>query len=112
MANRMCELCGKSVGHAPKTEVWGWDVEPKVGKRIFPDGWNGWYGELIPGDSFSPLRISTNSDGPIKSLAVRIEVTGRTLTTKYSCRVVRVKVIFVGDCEPDTVSGGWMAVPW
>ena len=99
---------------AQLTEIWGRDVTPQVGRIVRPDGWT-MYGRLIAGDSFSALRLTTNSYGPVKDLAVKIEVTGRTLQRDprdRSMRVVRVKVIFVGDCEPDIVSGGWMEIPW
>ena len=66
---------------------------------------------LVTGDSFSTFRLPTNSGGPIKSLAVEIEVTGRTY--RYSAagnRQIRVKITFPGDCEPDTVTHGWMNI--
>jgi hypothetical protein len=92
------------------TAIWGVSVEPQVGSYIKPDGWP--LGEaLLPGDSFSPFRIPVSNGGPIKSLAVRIEVTGRTFQRKNGGRVVRVKIIFPGDCEPDTVTHGYMSIP-
>ena len=96
---------------APRTEIYGWDVTPKVGSFIKPDGWA--FGQrLIAGDSFSTFRIPVNSLGPIKDLAVEIEVTGRTLQKKHGMRMVRVKVTFPGDGESDTVTSGYMEVPW
>jgi hypothetical protein len=90
------------------TEIWGHPVEPKVGSYVKPDGWS--YGDcLIAGDEFSPFRIPAGSI-VIESLAVRIEVTGRTLQLHKGRLSVRVKVVFVGDGEPDTVCGGFMAV--
>ena len=92
-------------------DIWGWDAAPKIGRYVRPDGWS--IGEcLIAGDDFSSFRLPTNSNGPIKSLAVEIETTGRTLRKAGGMRCVRVKVTFVGDCEPDQVCGGWMEVPW
>ena len=93
------------------TEIWGFNVTPQVGRWVKPDGWP-IGASLIDGDSFSPLRLSTNSNGPVKSLAVRVETTGRTVQRVSGLRVVRVRITFVGDCEPDTVVGGYMEVPW
>jgi hypothetical protein len=93
------------------TEVWGFDVQPQVGLYVKPDGW-AYGGRLIEGDSFSELRLTTNSGGPITDLAVRIEVTGRTLQRKQGVRSVRVRIVFIGDGEPDTITGGYMEVPW
>ena len=89
----------------------GIDVTPRVGCRIKPDGWP--FGEqLIEGDSFSALRVLTGS-AVIKSLAVRVEVTGRTIQYKNWEQRVRVRITFLGDCEPDTVVHGWMWLnPW
>jgi len=93
------------------TAIYGIDVTPQVGRYVKPDGW--FLGaNLTAGDSFSPFRLPTNSGGPIKCLAVRVEVTGRTLKRVAGLRVVRVRITFVGDCEPDTVVGGYMEIPW
>lgn len=91
-------------------EIYGQNVEPQLGSAVKPDNWP-WYQRLIPGDSFSPFRIPVNSMGPIKDLAVRVEVTGRTIQRVQGYTVVRVRITFPGDCEPDTVCGGWMQVP-
>jgi hypothetical protein len=48
--------------------------------------------------------------GERETRAVRIEVTGRTLQWKHDRRVVRCRVVFLGDCEPDVETGGWLAV--
>lgn len=86
------------------------DVTPTVGTYVKPDGWA--FGErLTEGDSFSTFRLPTGSGGPIKSLAVEVEVTGRTIQRKWDMRLVRCKITFVGDCEPDTVVRGWLEVP-
>jgi len=85
------------------------EVTPAVGKYVKPDGWV-LGGQLIEGDDFSALRLTTNSGGPITDLAVRIEVTGRTLRTMHGTLAVRVRVIFVGDGEPDSFCGGIMGV--
>lgn len=92
-------------------EIWGWDAAPKIGRYVRPDGWD--IGSLLEaGDDFSSFRLPTNSNGPIKSLAVEIETTGRTLQDHFGIRCVRVKICFPGDCEPDQFCGGWMEVPF
>lgn len=93
------------------TEIDSFDVRPAVGRWIKPDGWD-CGSSLTEGDSFSTFRIPTQSNGPIKDLAVEIRVTGRTLQRKWEMRLVRVEITFPGDCEPDTVTHGWMEVPW
>ncbi len=96
---------------APGTEIWGWDVTPKVGRYILPDGWS--HGEcLTEGDHFSTFRLPTGYSFGVTSVACEIEVTGRTLREVKGFRAVRVKITFPGDCEPDTVMGGYMSVPW
>jgi hypothetical protein len=93
------------------TDIWGWDTTPAVGRYVKPDGW-AWGRKLEAGDSFSTFRLPVNDLGPIKSIATEIQVTGRTLQRIAGLRVVRVKIIFPGDCAPDTVTGGWMEIPW
>ena len=99
------------ITHGEPTVIWGRDVTPVAGRYVKPDGWHVG-GRLIEGDSFSALRLTTNSGGPITDLAVRIEVTGRTLRTTHGTWAVRVRVIFVNDGEPDTVCGGIMGVDY
>lgn len=94
------------------TEIYGREVKPAVGSYVIPDGWSPWGERLIPGDSFSTFRIPTRSGGPIKSLAIEVEVTGRTPQRKQGDCYVRVKITFPGDGEPDTVCGGWMKLDW
>jgi len=92
------------------TEIYGTDVNPQVGRYIKPDGWR--FGELLAaGDDFSTFRLPTGHTVGITSLAVEIEVTGRTLQRREGeSGWVRVKIIYVGDGEPDQYSGGWMKV--
>ena len=91
-------------------------VTPAVGKRVIPDGWgnpgNTSGSLLIPCDDWdkADFRLPTGYHEFHYDLAVNVEVTGRTVQSKGGCYVIRVKVTFVGDCEPDTISGGWMEV--
>lgn len=95
------------------TEIYGMEISPKIDSLIMPDNWPAWNcSRLVAGDSFSTFRLPLNSNGPIKSLAVEIKVTGRTLQRHNGLRCVRVQITFPGDCEPDTVTGGWMEIPW
>ncbi len=88
----------------------GYDVTPAPGRYIAPDGWT-WGDRLVAGEEPYPLRLmlpSGRNGGPIKSLAVRIEVTGRTVQKWKSGDAVRVRIVFLGDGEPDTSTGGYM----
>ena len=91
-------------------KIWGVPVDARVGMLVFSDQWSGWSGRLLPGDTFSPLRMTLGRLGERETRAVRIEVTGRTLQWKHDRRVVRCRVVFLGDCEPDVETGGWLAV--
>lgn len=90
---------------------YGRPVEVKPDAYVVPDGWRGFGGRLREaGDGFSTYRLPVNSQGPIESLAVEIEITGRTIQTFQGNNCVRVRVVFKGDCEPDQTSGGWMKI--
>jgi hypothetical protein len=90
------------------TAINDYDVTPKVGSYIKPDGWP--IGScLVAGDSFSEFRLPTHQT-VITSLAVRIEATGRTLQYKGGDLMVRVRIVFIGDCEPDSHTHGYMKV--
>lgn len=91
-------------------EIYGIDCTPRVGLMIRPENW-AMSSILLPGDDFSPFRIRTSND-IIPSLACRVEVTGRTFQKDKGCRVVRVKITFVGDGEPDQFCRGFMGVPY
>ena len=84
------------------------DIEIRVGSVIQIDGWK-LSCRVGEGDDFSPFRIPTsNSVSVIESLAARFEITGRTIQYDASGPKVRIKIIFVGDCEPDTTTRGWL----
>lgn len=84
------------------------EIEVKVGSVIHIDNWK--VSEvLLPGDDFSPFRVATQSGGPIKSLAVRIEITGRSIQyLGWMGKRIRIRVVFPGDGEPDTHASGWL----
>ncbi len=83
------------------------DYTAIAGDFLKLDGW-ACGAELIDSwDTFTDLRLPTFSMGPIKSLAVKVKVTGRkSHWTYFGNSWVRVKVTFPGDGEPDTVAGG------
>lgn len=58
----------------------------------------------------APFRLT----GRLAELPVRVEVTGRTVrydvTGLRGVPVVRCRVIFVGDGEPDSEATGWVCV--
>lgn len=89
---------------------------PCVGSYIKLDARN--IGEkLLPGDDFCDsgypgceFRFPLSGGGPIKSVAVNVKVTGRTIQYRQGSMWIRVQIEWVGDCEPSTYSGGWMLV--
>lgn len=66
---------------------------------------------LISGDFF-PLHLTCNNGGPIESVAVRVEVTGRSVQRFQGDRAVRCKVTFLNDPSdshlPETSAGAWI----
>lgn len=99
-------------------EQWGTDVEVKVGSVIELDG--GRVERLLAGDDFVdsgfagcdfryPNPVACWSL-PKHAIAINVEITGRTSQHRKGARWVRVKIEWVGDCEPSTYSGGWLLV--
>lgn len=85
----------------------------RAGVRIISDG------RLAKGGHFAPLENCEHWDGApfmmpaqdgIPAVAVRVEISGRTV--RYDAvgnnPVIRVRIIFVGDCEPNQTVGGWI----
>lgn len=101
------------------TEIYGIEISPKIDSLIMPDGWPVWKStRLVAGDSFSTFRIPLMSGGPIKSLAVEVKVTGRTLQRHNGLRCVRgekwswdLDCGTGGDCMPGTVYGRGGVLP-
>lgn len=89
---------------------------PAIGSFIELDNRN--IGEkLLPGDNFSDsgwpgceFRFPISCGGPIKSVGVNVNVTGRGVQYRQGGMWIRVQIEWVGDCEPSTFSGGWMMV--
>jgi hypothetical protein len=95
----------------------GLDRTPSIGSIIVRDCHTSGIGTKLtkgetpcPGFAGSMFRLATLTQGPIKDLAVNILITGRSLQRKWGSLYVRVKIVFVGDCEPNTETGGWMLI--
>ncbi len=84
--------------------------EPHEDRWVKPDGWN--VGGCLESSDWdaAQFRLPTGSNGPIKSLAVNITVTGKKVRYYYGMEAVRVRIEFVGDGEPSTFTNGWMGV--
>ena len=89
-------------------------ITPEPGCLVLVDGWaNGYIAtRLLPCEvpEFAPFRLPSVRYDDV-SYPVRLKVTGRTLQRRpYSdTSWVRVKIVFVGDGEPDTVGRGWLS---
>lgn len=91
-------------------EIWGKTIEAKVGSVVWPDNWFG-AEQLIESDwDAAQFRIKLGSNGPIKSLAVNVEITGRTIQYHNLAYWIRIKIEFVGDGEPSQIYRGWLKV--
>lgn len=55
-------------------------------------------------------RLPILGHGPIRSVAVRIEITGRRAQFRNAdgSAWLKCRIVFVGDCEPDTYGKGWV----
>lgn len=88
------------------------NITPKIGSRVWIDNYLT-FEILVDEDCWdkADFRIPTGLK-VIESLAVNVEVTGRSIQYRSDCcePVVRVKITFVGDGEPDQISRGWMIV--
>ena len=100
---------------------------PVLGDAVAPDGWRGDFGNLLEGaensnDAFPGCQffITLNNGGPITQLAVNLTISGRKrhfvapayLPGEERSTInrwrQRVKIEFVGDCEPSTFTKGWV----
>ena len=92
-----------------KIESTAFDTTPRAGLQVIPDQW-GYAEAMIDCDwNAADFRIwSGKKYHP--ALAANVEVTGRTIrwTSGLVRPFVRVRIIFVGDGEPNVVTGGNM----
>ena len=98
-------------------EQYGTDVEVKVGSVIELD--NGIVEQILEGDSYVDSGFAGcdfRFPNPITgwetkhSIAINVTITGRTTQYRKSARWVRVRIEFVGDCEPSTFTSGWLLI--
>jgi hypothetical protein len=67
--------------------------------------------QLVAWESdIADLGLECHSGGPIRSVACRVEVTGRKVDFRDNS--VRCRVVFVGDGEPDKVASGKLFLRW
>jgi len=90
------------------------DVTPKAGRLILVDGWGSPVSRILQDceiPEFAPFRLPSLNH-PDVAYAVRVEVTGRTIQTRpwNDYGWVKIRIVFVGDGEPDTCTSGWMKV--
>lgn len=96
-----------------------WEEQPiefKVGQILKLDDW-GFHTPLMQGDDFvdsgyhgCQFRIQTNHIHAPASVAVNLTQTGKRIWQRNYGDRVRVKVEFVGDCEPSTFGGGYVCL--
>ena len=88
------------------------NLKPKVGSVIQPDGW-GLPSTLVDEDWWdkAEFRLPSPTYFDVSS-AVNVELSERSkkIYVTGSAYKLRVKITFVGDCEPDIVVHGWLWV--
>lgn len=90
-------------------------VEPQSQALILVDGWGTNCCAILQDceiRDFARFRIPSMRYGHL-AYAANIRITGRTAQRRPwqdSTLFVRIEITFVGDGEPDTVTGGWMSV--
>lgn len=80
-----------------------------LGCYVRPDNWP--LGNILAAglDGFCSYYLPTNSLGPIKSLAVNLMFTGKVTHRREGGYYRRARLEFVGDGEPNTYTGAWVA---
>lgn len=74
------------------------DFDHRLGECLLPSDWER-----------ADFRMPTRAGGPIESVAVNVELTGRTFQRRpYSDDLwIKARVEFVGDDEPSTFAPAW-----
>ncbi len=107
-------LEGRSLGR----EIYGREVRAKVGSVVELDG-KRISEKLLPGDdNVCPGWLGCDFRWPNRhypdptrhAIACNVTVTGNTLQRRNGALYARVRIEWVGDCEPSTFSGGWLLV--
>ena len=79
----------------------------QIGTYVEPDGWRGWGENLEEGlAGFCDFYLTGTMTGA--SMAVTVQVTGRTVQRRKGDLWVRVQVTFVKEDEENTSTGGWV----
>ena len=82
-------------------------IAPSVGNWLEPDGWK--TGGLLSESDWDAADFRVGACFTSRTYALNLEITGRDLRYRYgSLNWVRVRIVWVGDGEPDTYSGGWL----
>ena len=87
-------------------------ITPSVGMYVQPDSWNPcWGSHLDPCDDWDMADFRMAAPGTSIHSAINIVITGRTIQydNTYGARV-KVRIVWVGDGEPDQVSSGWLCL--
>jgi hypothetical protein len=92
------------------------DATPYAGRHVVCDGWSSSIKSNPHSGTWTILRDNDWEKADFRmelpytgsEIAVNIEVTGKQVRWFHGEPFCRVRVIFVGDCEPDRTSGGWM----
>ena len=92
--------------------IYGEEIEVGVGSIIKPDGWR--FAQTLEPSRWDAAQfcLPTSKLAGITHLSVNITVTGRTYQRREDDYWVRVKIEFVGDCEPSIFHSGWMKRTW
>lgn len=99
--------------HSKGVEIYGVERMPTVGSLLRVDGWKYPYARLIACEQQEPIPGFPGADFRLPTsvgvdLACNIIVTGRTIQRYGDESWIRVKIVIVGDCEPNTEMGGWI----
>jgi len=81
-----------------------------VGDTIYIDDWDRWVDLIEDETGWEKCDYRIPVKDGFYELAVRIEVTGRTIQWRQDAPMVRIKIVFVGDGEPDKVCRRWAYV--
>ena len=87
------------------------NLQPKVWNQVKPDGWK-FAGTLVSCSwDKAEFRLQSGVYADVAT-AVNVELSERSnlVYVSGSTSKVRVKITFVGDCEPDVVVHGFMTV--
>lgn len=92
--------------------IYGNEYQAKIGSYILVDdetiGHNLHKGSDYSDSGFPGCQFYLPRNTLPNGLACNVEITGRTLQRKNGAYYIKVKITWVGDCEPNTETSGWM----